>query len=159
MSFASSTRQSLFSPGSTHTRGQSPGGFGSSQYEGNWGGSSKQLKLGQDDDSRRTIDVRSTRRMMSLGEKRTPGTNQSSNENYLANHPISTLTQSSWRRDRDVLPALEGGNLNRTGVLLPRINNGSGMGVGLQQPSFTFEPGIPTKPKREAPPESNRNTK
>ena len=40
MSFASSTqRQSLFSPGSTHTmaRGQSPGGFGSSQYDGNWG--------------------------------------------------------------------------------------------------------------------------
>jgi hypothetical protein len=39
MSFASSNaRQSLFSPGSTKTRGQSPGGgFGASQYEGSWG--------------------------------------------------------------------------------------------------------------------------
>jgi len=36
MSFASSTnRQSLFSPGST-TRDRSPGGMGSSQYEGDW---------------------------------------------------------------------------------------------------------------------------
>jgi hypothetical protein len=35
MSFASSTnRQSLFSPGSHATRGQSPGGFGASQYNG-----------------------------------------------------------------------------------------------------------------------------
>lgn len=104
MSFASSTnRQSLFSPGST-TRGQSPGGFGASQYEGNWGG--KSFKL--DNPETKTIEARTTRRMMSLGDRRNPGTNQSTNENYLANHPISALTQSSWRRDRDVLPALEG---------------------------------------------------
>ena len=39
---------------------------------------------------------------MSLGEggrRRNPGTNQSNNnEQYLANHPISTLTQNNWRR-------------------------------------------------------------
>ena len=61
---------------------------------------------------------------MSLGDKRNPGTNQSANENYLANHPISTLTQSSWvRRDNNALPVIEGTNLNRTGVLLPSIKN------------------------------------
>jgi len=36
MSFASSTRQSLFSPGSQAT--ETPGGFGSSQYDGFGGG-------------------------------------------------------------------------------------------------------------------------
>jgi len=121
------------------TRGQSPGGFGASQYDGDWGG---RFKLDPPDSgSRKTIDARPTRggRLMSLGERRTPGTNQSTNESYLANHPISHMTQSSWRREQDVLPTLEGGNLNRTGVLLPHISNGGlGVGAGLAQ-GYTFE--------------------
>lgn len=97
MSFASSTRQSLFSPGSSATRGMSPGGFGQSQYggESGWGrsrldGQAKQSQLGDE-----SFSQTQSRRMMSLGEggrRRNPGTNQSqSDEQYLANHPVSTL--------------------------------------------------------------------
>ena len=121
MSFASSTaRQSLFSPGSQMTRGQSPGGFGSSQYDGNW--SRKDMQSITQSDKHLPAK---RNRMMSVGESKSPWQNQNqtkSNENYLANHPISNLTQSTWRRDQDVLPKIEG-NLNRTGVLLPTINN------------------------------------
>ena len=96
MSFASSlNRQSLFSPGSSVAgggRGQSPGGFGGSQYD-NWNGRFKM------DSSHTTLHDpheqphgRQKQRMMSLGEKRTPGTNSSQTEQYLSNHPISTLT-------------------------------------------------------------------
>jgi len=129
MSFASSTRQSLFSPGSHATRGQSPGGFGSSQYDG-FGGSrfknpSEASSLHMGTPNRGVGDSHSsftnTRRMMSLGEKRTPGTNQSESADYMANHPVSSMTQANWRKPKDTLPSLEGGkaSLNRTGVLLP----------------------------------------
>ena len=68
--------------------------------------------------------------MTSLNEKRTPGNNK--NENYLANHPISNLTQSSWTKMPSGLPPVEGGRggFNRTGVLLPKLDN-SNMGPGL----------------------------
>ena len=130
MSFASSTKESLFSPGSeTLTRDQSMGGFGKSQYEGPWG------RRFEEEQQRQTIESSghtATRRMMSLGERRNPS-GMPSNEKYLANHPISTLTQSSWRRERDVLPAIEGAgqNLNKTGVLLPKIGDSLGIGTGL----------------------------
>lgn len=70
-------------------------------------------------------------------------------EDYLANHPVSNLTQSSWKR-RQELPALEGTgsanmNLNRTGLLLPQINTGGRglVGAGLHggAPSYKFEAG------------------
>lgn len=122
----------------------SPGGFGQSQYgaESGWGRSrldsqAKQSQLGDE-----SFSQTSSRRMMSLGEggrRRHPGTNQSqSDEQYLANHPVSTLTQNNWRRQQDVLPALPGGgpgsNLCRTGVLLPKIGAG-----GLAGASYQFE--------------------
>lgn len=72
----------------------------------------------------------SRRKMASLGERRQPGTNQSSTENYLANHPISNLTQSTWRRDKDTLPSIEGNNLNKTGVFLPKISNVGNLEIG-----------------------------
>lgn len=84
MSFASSTnRQSLFSPGSHATRGQSPGGFGASQYNGGgdlgstWksqfrldGSNAKFPSPSLDaDSSKRKLPV--ARRMMSTGERST----------------------------------------------------------------------------------------
>jgi len=83
---------------------------------------------------------------MSLGDgvrRRHPGTNQSQHdEQYLANHPVSTMTQNNWRRQQDVLPALPGGgpasNLSRTGVLLPKIS-GNSLGGGLGATSYQFE--------------------
>ena len=83
MSFASSTRQSLFSPGSQAT--ETPGGFGSSQYDGFGGGRFKNpsdaSSLHMGTPQRGVGDSHSsftnTRRMMSLGERRTPGTNTS----------------------------------------------------------------------------------
>lgn len=81
------------------------------------------------------------RRMMSLGERRAPGTNQS--ENYLANHPISSLTQSSWTKapGATMLPAIDGNrNLNRTGVLLPHLAGDNSIGTGLKA-TYSFEAG------------------
>jgi len=154
MSFASSTRQSLFSPGSSATRGMSPGGFGQSQYgaESGWGrgrldshAKHPQQSPSVADESFASINS-SSRRMMSLGDggrRRHPGTNQSQHdEQYLANHPVSTMTQNNWRRQQDVLPALPGGgpasNLSRTGVLLPKIS-GNSLGGGLGATSYQFE--------------------
>lgn len=146
MSFASSTnRQSLFSPGSTMTRGQSPGGFGSSQYDGNWG---KKDTITHSD----KMGPSSKRgRMMSVGERKSPwNAKGKTNENYLANHPISNLTQSTWRREKDVLPALEG-NLNRTGVLLPTINTNGNIPMPGQ---YSFEAG--GAKKQEIPQKNNQ---
>jgi len=93
--------------------------------------------------------------MMSLGERRTPGTNLSNNEQYLSDHPISNLTQSNWRRPKDALPSLEGSNLNRTGVLLPDINNmGGGLAGGLGGASYKFDAG----PARGGRPQENIDT-
>lgn len=40
-------------------------------------------------------------------------------EDYYANHPVSNLTQSSWRKNESTLPSINdglgGGNLNKTG--------------------------------------------
>ena len=160
MSFASSTRQSLFSPGSHATRGRegSPGGFGSSQYDGFGGGRFKNptdgssLHMGTPNqgvgDSHSSFTA--SRRMMSEGPKRTPGTNQS-NADYMANHPVSSQTQANWRKPKDTLPSLGGGksSLNRTGVLLPQISGG-GLAVGMKPPTYKFESGgMPPKPKDE----------
>ena len=105
---------------------------------------------------------------MSLGERRNPGTNMSQNEQYLSNHPISTLTQSSWRRQKDVLPSIDGSqNLNRTGVLLPQINNGASLGniggglsnalgPGTSYASYKFEAG-PDNQQNQA--DMNQNPK
>ena len=137
MSFASSTnRQSLFSPGSTHTMG----GMGSSQYDNNWG------KINNPDTSQTPGNVRS-RRMMSLGDRRNPGTNTGKTEDYLSNHPVSTnMTQSSWRKPKDSLPSIDSGNLNKTGVLLPQIGQGLGSVGGS---SYKFESGNVSKPPVE----------
>ena len=73
----------------------------------------------------------SRRKMASLGARREPGTNQSTTENYLANHPISNLTQSTWRREKDTLPSIEGRtDLNKTGVFLPKISNVGNLEIG-----------------------------
>ena len=88
-------------------------GFGASQYDNNWG------KINNNEVSSNPGDSRQTRRMMSLGDRRNPGTNQGKTEDYYSNHPVSTLTQSSWRKPLDSLPAIDSNNLNRTGVLLP----------------------------------------
>jgi len=89
---------------------------------------------------------------MSLGEKRAPGTNHGKNsESYLADHPISSHTQSSWRRPKDTLPSLDGGqNLNRTGVLLPDINMAGGVGGGLGGPAYKFEAANRRRPQENA---------
>ena len=88
---------------------------------------------------------------MSLGEKRNPGTNQGKNEDYLSNHPVSNLTQSSWRKTKDSLPSIDSGNLNRTGVLLPQIGgNGINIGSGISNgPSYMFESGTSKPPMEE----------
>ena len=67
--------------------------------------------------------------MMSVGDRRTAGTNHDKNsESYLADHP------------KDTLPSLDGGqNLNRTGVLLPDINMAGGVGGGLGGPAYKFK--------------------
>ena len=128
MSFASSSnRQSLFSPGSTNTLN----GFSTSQYDNNWG------KI--TDASSTPGESRQTRRMMSLGEKR-GAENNGKTEDYLSNHPVSNLTQSSWRKPKDSLPSIDAGNLNRTGVLLPQIGPiGSHLSGG--GPQYKFETG------------------
>lgn len=101
-----------------------------------------------------------TRRMMSLGEKRTPGTNQSENADYMANHPVSSVTQANWRRPKDPLPSLDAGrgNLNRTGVLLPQISGGGLGSMPVKPPTYKFEAGggMPPKPKDENGPVRDR---
>jgi hypothetical protein len=58
------------------------------------------------------------RRLMSLGERRVPGTNQSNNEDYLSNHPVSNLA-SYWKNPKDSQSSIDAAPLNKTGVLLP----------------------------------------
>lgn len=98
---------------------------------------------------------------MSLGDgarRRNPGTNESqSDAQYLANHPVSTLTQNNWRRQQDVLPSLPGGvpsNLSRTGVLLPNIGGKNGMSAT----SYQFE-AKDLADKHEAPSSTIDNSK
>jgi len=127
------------------TRGQSPGAFGSSQYDG-WSSRFDKSALPQNQTITQTDKV--PRRMMSLNENRDTGsksgvmTGQSRAE-YLANHPVSTNTTMNWKRQRDTLPALEGAgpSLNKTGVLLPKIGGAAGIGAGLNPTSYSFEPG------------------
>lgn len=119
--------------------------MGSSQYDGNWGRGGFKPEEDRLRSTKTSIEpttsTATSRRMLSLGEKRTPGTNSGSNENYLANHPISTLTQSSWRRERESLPAIDKASLlGRTGVLLPKSGAPGEMGHGLST-AYTFEAG------------------
>ena len=64
--------------------------------------------------------------MMSTGERSTLEVKGRQSEDYLADHPVTSITQQNWRRQQDVLPALPSGapSLNRTGVLLPQIGAG-----------------------------------
>ena len=67
----------------------------------------------------------------------------------MANHPVSSTTQQSWRRSRETLPVIEKtNNLNRTGVLLPKIGSDS-----FNNNGYSFESGLASnRAKPELPP-------